>query len=125
MAADTHAPDAPTLDTSIAWHALEATDALRVLATGETGLRSDDAQRRLEVYGPNELQAVERSSAAHILAAQFKNVLVLILLVATALSAVLGHSLEAAVIAVIVLFAVLLIPIVIYQRMQTRELEGR
>ena len=108
MAVDTYAPDAPTPDTSIAWHALEAADALRVLATGETGLRSDDAQRRLEVYGPNELQAVERSSAAHILAAQFKNALVVILLVATAVSAVLGHGLEAAVIAVIVSFAVLL-----------------
>jgi Ca2+-transporting ATPase len=108
MAVDTHAPDAPARDTSIEWHALDAADALRVLATGDTGLRSDDAQRRLEVYGPNELQAVVRSSAAHILAAQFKNALVLILLVATALSAVLGHGLEAAVIAVIVLFAVLL-----------------
>ncbi|HEY7190701.1 MAG TPA: cation-translocating P-type ATPase [Vicinamibacterales bacterium] len=109
MAVDTHAPpeQAPP-DTAIAWHALDTIDALRVLATGEAGLGHDDARHRLEVYGPNELQAVERSSAAHILAAQFKNVLVLILLVATALSAVLGHGLEAAVIAVIVLFAVLL-----------------
>jgi P-type Ca2+ transporter type 2C len=113
MAVDTHAPDAPAPDAhapeaSIAWHALDATDVLRVLATGEGGLRQDEARRRLEVYGANELQEVERSSAAHILAAQFKNALVVILLLATALSAVLGHGLEAAVIAVIVLFAVLL-----------------
>ena len=39
---------------------------------------------------------------------QFRNVLVLILLVAVGLSAVLGHVTEAIVIAVIVLFAVLL-----------------
>jgi Ca2+-transporting ATPase len=42
------------------------------------------------------------------LAAQFKNVLVVILLAATLFSGLLGHGLEAAVIAVIVLFAVLL-----------------
>ena len=41
-------------------------------------------------------------------AAQFQNVLLIILLIATALSAALGHGLEAVVIAVIVLFAVLL-----------------
>ena len=58
--------------------------------------------------GPNELQALERTSAWHTLAAQFKNVLILILLAATLLSGLLGHALEALVIAVIVLFAVLL-----------------
>ena len=39
---------------------------------------------------------------------QFKNVLIIILLVATVLSAFLGHAVEAIAIAVIVLFAVLL-----------------
>ena len=50
----------------------------------------------------------ERTSAWHTLAAQFKNVLILILLAATLLSGLLGHALEAVVIAIIVLFAVLL-----------------
>ena len=59
-------------------------------------------------HGPNELQALERASAWHTLAAQFKNVLILILLAATLVSSVLGHALEATVIAIIVLFAVLL-----------------
>ena len=40
--------------------------------------------------------------------AQFKNVLIVILLIAVGLSAVLGHGLEALVIGVIVFFAVLL-----------------
>jgi Ca2+-transporting ATPase len=60
------------------------------------------------VHGPNELQAFARTSPWQTLAAQFKNVLVVILLAATLLSGMLGHGLEAAVIAVIVLFAVLL-----------------
>ena len=78
------------------------------LATGLTGLASAEAWQRLHVYGPNELQAVKRVSAWHTFAAQFKNALIVILLVATVLSGFLGHTLEAVVITVIVLFAVLL-----------------
>ncbi|MGH9390341.1 MAG: cation-translocating P-type ATPase, partial [Vicinamibacteria bacterium] len=50
----------------------------------------------------------KRISPWSLLLEQFKNVLIVILLVATALSAFLGHGLEAVAIAVIVLFAVLL-----------------
>ena len=81
---------------------------MAALATPHSGLTSDEAARRLEQYGPNELQAVAHASAWHSLASQFKNVLVVILLAATVLSGLLGHGLEAGVISVIVLFAVLL-----------------
>ena len=59
-------------------------------------------------YGPNELRAARRTSPWTILFEQLKNVLIVLLLVATALSAFLGHGVEAVAIAVIVLFAVLL-----------------
>ena len=59
-------------------------------------------------YGPNELQAAHRVSPWEILLEQFKNVLILILLGATAISLFLGHGVESIVIAVIVLFAVVL-----------------
>ena len=62
----------------------------------------------LSEYGPNELQAAHRISPWTLLLQQFKNVLIIILLIATALSAFLGHEIEAIAIAVIVLFAVLL-----------------
>ena len=102
--------DTPTAETTPhpAWHTLDAADALGHLLTPDAGLATVEAQQRLTVHGPNELQAFARSSAWHTLAAQFKNVLVVILLVATALSGLLGHGLEAAVIAIIVLFAVAL-----------------
>jgi Ca2+-transporting ATPase len=67
-----------------------------------------EAARRLAEYGPNELQAARRISPWAILAAQLMNVLILILLAATALSAFLGHGVEAIAISVIVLFAVVL-----------------
>jgi len=69
---------------------------------------SDEVAVRLARYGPNELHAARRVSPLALFAAQFKNVLIVILLVAVGLSVVLGHSLEAAAIAVIVLFAVVL-----------------
>ncbi len=90
------------------WYRLDAAEVLRRLASSAQGLSASEAQRRLAEVGPNELQQVARTSAWHTLAAQFQNVLIVILLVATALSGLLGHGLEAVVIAVIVLFAVLL-----------------
>jgi len=90
------------------WHTLELHEVLRHLQTTTSGLTSEEARRRLAAYGPNELQAFERASPWHTLAAQFKNVLIVILLSATLVSGLLGHALEAAVIAVIVLFSVLL-----------------
>jgi Ca2+-transporting ATPase len=71
-------------------------------------LTGDEAARRLTLYGPNELQATTRISPWTILLNQFKNILIIILLIATGLSILLGHGIESIAIIVIVLFAVLL-----------------
>ena len=91
-----------------AWHALPAAAVLRELGSGHGGLSAGEARRRLESAGPNALQAARGVSPWTLLAGQFKNVLIVILLAATALSALLGHGVEAIAITVIVLFAVLL-----------------
>lgn len=90
------------------WHVLSIAEVLAALEADPRGLSPAEAARRRRVYGPNELEAARRISPWAILLAQFRNVLVLILLAATALSIVLGHGTEAVVIIVIVLFAVLL-----------------
>jgi Ca2+-transporting ATPase len=90
------------------WHTLPVNDALTRQRSDSAGLASGDAADRLKRHGPNELQAVRRESAWHVLVAQFKNTLILILLGATVVSGFLGHTLEAVVISVIVLLAVLL-----------------
>jgi Ca2+-transporting ATPase len=82
--------------------------ALRELGSGHGGLSAEEARRRFESAGPNALQAARGVSPWTLLAGQFKNVLIVILLAATALSALLGHGVEAIAITVIVLFAVLL-----------------
>ena len=113
----TSAPDEPTRviniqepgsQHTVGWHTLSVNETLEMLRTSASGLASTEAERRLHRYGPNELHAVARASAWQTFAAQFKNVLIVILLGATFVSGLLGHTLEAAVITVIVLFAVLL-----------------
>jgi P-type Ca2+ transporter type 2C len=92
-----------------AWYTLEPAQVAAQLNTHLLhGLSQAEATRRLAEYGPNELQAVERISPWALLLEQFKNILIVILLVAVGLSVVLGEGIEALVIAVIVLFAVLL-----------------
>ena len=86
---------------------LEVSEVLAQLGVdARRGLDPEEAEKRLREHGPNELRAAQRVSPWQTLLAQFKNVLVLVLLGATALSAFLGEGLEAIVIAVIVLFAV-------------------
>ena len=99
----------PTTDAHASiWHTLSVEETLQELSADLTGLTGDEAAQRLRTYGPNELQVTARTSAWRTFAAQFENVLILILLAATAVSGFLGHALEAVVITVIVLFAVML-----------------
>ena len=77
------------------WHTLTVEQTLERLSSGPRGLTKDEATRRLQKYGPNELQARSHISPWSILLEQFKNVLIVILLLATALSAFLGHGVEA------------------------------
>ena len=93
---------------STRWHTLSVPESIERLESGPRGLTSAEAATRLEKFGPNELQARAHVSAWSILLDQFKNVLIVILLLATALSAFLGHGVEAIAITVIVLFAVIL-----------------
>jgi Ca2+-transporting ATPase len=90
------------------WHTKSKDEAFAELNSSESGLSQEEARARLARYGPNEIQAARRISPWEILLEQFKNVLILILLGATAISFFLGHGVESIVIAVIVLFAVVL-----------------
>lgn len=94
---------------SDAWHAMEPSQAAALLKTDlHQGLDYEEAHRRLEQYGPNELEKEDRPSPLTIFLNQFKNILIIILLVAILLSALVGEILDAAIIAAIVIFCALL-----------------
>ncbi|GIV88675.1 MAG: ATPase [Chloroflexus sp.] len=95
-------------ETRPTWHSTDLSEVYTQLASSPHGLSSTEAAERLARYGPNELQAATRISPWAILLAQFQNVLIIILLIATGLSLLLGHGIESVAIIIIVLFAVLL-----------------
>ncbi|MBQ3048512.1 MAG: ATPase, partial [Oscillospiraceae bacterium] len=73
----------------------------------QKGLRREEAAKRLEQYGPNRLKSEKKAGAAKIFAAQFKDVLVLILLASTVISVAMGEYVEAiTIIAIVFLNAV-------------------
>jgi len=91
------------------WHNLSAAEATGELKSDiRYGLTKAEASRRMAEHGPNELEAARRSSPWSMLGEQFKNILIIILIIAIVLSALLGHTVEAIAITVIMLFAVLL-----------------
>jgi P-type Ca2+ transporter type 2C len=98
----------PAPSSSEARHGMSVDAALARARATPSGLSNEEAALRLVEYGRNELQTTQGTSPWMLLLEQFKNVLIIILLVATVISAFLGHGVEAIAIVVIVLFAVLL-----------------
>ncbi|MBI4655069.1 MAG: cation-translocating P-type ATPase [Nitrospirae bacterium] len=91
------------------WHSMEVAEALKNLDTDiHRGLSEDEVKKRIEKYGYNELKKEDRISPFTIFINQFKNILIIILLVAIALSALVGEVVDAAIIGVIVIFCAIL-----------------
>jgi Ca2+-transporting ATPase len=100
------APEAGIPGSDGSWHEREFADVEAALDTSAGfGLSEQEAARRLAEFGSNELEAAQATEPWRLLLDQFKNVLILILLAAVALSIALGHATEAVVISVIVLLA--------------------
>lgn len=91
------------------WHAIEAAQVLSELNTDiHRGLTEEDAKKRIEKYGYNELKKEEGVSPFTLFINQFKNILIIILLAAIVLSALVGEIVDAAIIGVIVVFCAVL-----------------
>jgi Ca2+-transporting ATPase len=90
------------------WHALTAGEVLEHLKVREDGITTQDAAERLAQYGPNQLTEAPRPGFLKLLWDQFNNFIVILLIVAAAISAVLGEWIDAsAILAIVVLNAVL------------------
>lgn len=99
----------PEMNTNEKFYKISVEKTAEILKTDiHSGLDISEAGKRFSEFGPNELQVFGKVSPWVLFFSQFKNILIQILLIATALSAFLGHAVEAIAIAVIVLFAVIL-----------------
>jgi Ca2+-transporting ATPase len=91
------------------WHTQPAEEALSALASdASTGLSQTAAADRLRLYGANRLAEKPPRPALHLLLAQFKSLLILVLIVAAVLAATIGDLTDGAVILVVVIINALL-----------------
>jgi P-type Ca2+ transporter type 2C len=90
------------------FYTLTGEAVLEALASSPKGLTEDEAQARLETHGYNELAKGKQISPLDIFLRQFANLLMVILIVAVAISFFLGEHLDAWVILAIVLACVVL-----------------
>ena len=76
---------------------------LEEFKTTDKGLSKEEAQKRLLEYGPNELKATKKETAWQMFFEQFKSLMIIILIVASIISAAFGEINDAIVIIVIVI----------------------
>lgn len=86
------------------WFELSETDVLDGLGTGRQGIGEDEAEKRLGTYGENVLQENGKLQWWQVFLSQFKDLLVIILIAAAAVSMLTGDPESA-----MVIFAVLLL----------------
>lgn len=82
------------------WAGCAVDDVAHAMHTGSSGLGDAEARTRLERYGPNAMRA-HHVSALAVLGRQFRNAVLIMLLVTAALAALLGDRSDAIIIAVI------------------------
>ena len=85
------------------WHAMGGEEILEATESGSQGLSAEEAERRLQEVGPNELREAEPDPAWLRFLRQFHDVLIYILIVAAIVTALLGEWIDTGVIAAVVL----------------------
>ena len=73
------------------WHAEDAEAVMHDFEVNHEGLTSKEAQERLSKYGYNELQEKKKRTALHMFLGEFKDIFILLLIVATIFSAIIGY----------------------------------
>ena len=87
---------------SKSWHAKPVEDALEELQADALGLTDEEVEQRVQKYGLNELKEAKRVTPLQIFINQFKDIFVIMLLIATSISFALGETTDAITIAAIV-----------------------
>ena len=91
------------------WYALEHEELLRTLETStDQGLSSQEAERRLQSVGPNQLEEAKPVTLWQMVWEQLNSFVVYLLIIASLISAALGDYLEAGVILAIVVLNTIL-----------------
>ena len=100
--------ESTTPDKRSTWHASPCTDVLLALGSTPEGLDQAEVGRRLKLHGPNRLAEAPPPSLLTRLARQFNNLLLIVLMVAAAVTIAIGHWIDGGVIAVVVVLNALI-----------------
>ncbi|MFO7581111.1 cation-transporting P-type ATPase [Guyparkeria sp.] len=84
------------------WHARRPETVLETLGSRSKGLETDEVEARLAEHGRNRLPEAARPSAWRRLLRQFHNILIYVLLVSAAITALMTHWVDTAVIVAVV-----------------------
>ena len=103
MSEETHRESEAAFD-DVDWHAMELEAVFERHDADPDGLSSEEAAARLETHGANQIEAEEGVSPLRIFLEQYTSVLIWLLIVAAAVMAFVGHTLDAGVILGIVVF---------------------
>ncbi len=87
------------------WHNLKIEQVFALLNSSVSGLSESETKKRLEQFGYNRLQEKKRKSPIILLLDQFKSFLIVVLIIASCISVVIGEYIEAIAIMVIVILA--------------------
>ncbi|MEK4760828.1 cation-translocating P-type ATPase [Viridibacillus sp. FSL E2-0187] len=90
------------------YHQQSSTEVMDILDVTKEGLSDYDVQKRQEEYGYNELVAGKRTSTMAVLFGQFKDLLVIILMIAAVISYLLGEVGSTIVILIVVILNAIL-----------------
>ncbi len=85
------------------WHSLEPQQIFDKLNSSKQGLSESEAQKRLLRHGKNEITEGKKISSMNIFFEQFKDTLILMLVIAAVISLAIGHRIDAYLILTIVM----------------------
>lgn len=91
------------------FYAQSEEEVVQALGTSKEGLTTSEVEKRLATYGANELEEGKKKSLAQKFFEQFKDLMILVLLVAAVISAVVSHEIvdAAIILAVVIINAVM------------------
>jgi len=96
------------LTENVQFHTLSAEETIRLMQTDKNGLNEEQVGERRNIFGLNELAEEKRKTIFGMFIEQFKNVMIIILMVAAIISGFIGEITDMAIIlAIVILNAVL------------------